>query len=70
MKIEDKIEAKGVRFKPKITILQRLNWVKISSYTIVYLKLKKDIFLKKILLEIDNITLDPDPNSMYLDPQS
>ena len=70
MKIEDKIEAKGVRFKPKITILQRLNWVKISSYTIVYLKLKKDIFEKKILLKIDNITLDPDPNSMYLDPQS
>ena len=25
MKIEDKLEAKGVRFKPKITILQRLN---------------------------------------------
>ena len=68
----DKIEAKGVRFKTQIHHSETqltFNFFWCHNFHIVKKKIVNCFSLLILILNIASITLDPDPNSMYLNPQ-
>ena len=80
MQIYDKMEAKGVRFKIPINNSSETQLIKnffMWQHVLAVLKkftcFKENYFTLKLFwifsFKIDSITLDPDPNWMYLDPQ-